>query len=91
MDSFNNVRIGTEFYLENISVIISIYKPNEQPIMLHEKYSRMSAPIPMSLDEVVRGRPGKSFVRFRLTAVYFNHTHIVVDSKPIIEYFTDNE
>ncbi|MCD6563844.1 MAG: hypothetical protein J7K23_08040 [Thermoproteales archaeon] len=91
LDNTESVRAGIDFYVENFSVTVSIYKPNEKPIILNEKYSRISAPVPRDLSEVVRGRPEKSFERFRRTAVYFNHTHIVIDPKPIVEYFTDEE
>lgn len=91
LDSFNSVRVGMDFYTENVSVTVSVYKPREQPLILYEKYSRISAPLPRDLSEIIRGKPEKNFEKFRHTAVYFNHTHIVIDPKPIVEYSLDKE
>lgn len=86
IDSRGSVRLRGEWWPEHVEVAVEASKPREEPLRIHVEYTRLVAPSPTTAREAVRGRPDKSFERFRKTAVYLNSTHLVVDPKPVVEY-----
>ena len=86
IESGEAFRLTDDWVTENVSVALTITRPCEELIVMMLNYTRVLAPSPVNVDEVVRGRPEDRFSRLRSVAVYINGTHLIVDPKPILEY-----
>lgn len=86
IDSRSSIRLREEWWSEHIAVVVEASKPREKPVRIRVEYTRLVAPSPTPINEVVKGRPDRSFETFRKAAVYFNSTHLVVDPRPVVEY-----
>ncbi len=86
IESGKAFRLTDEWFKENVSVVLTIKRPCEEPIVMMLNYTRVLAPSPVNVDEVVRGRPEDKFSQLRSVAVYINGTHLIVDPKPVLEY-----
>ena len=85
IESGKTLRLTDDWFKENVSVVLTIVRPCEKPIVMMLNYTRVLALSPVNVDEVVRGRPEDMFSRLRSVAVYINGTHLIVDPKPILE------
>ena len=86
IEGLRSYRQSEIWFKENVSIVLTIKRPCEEPIVMTLNYTRVLTPSPVNVDEVVRGRPEDRFSRLRSVAVYINGTHLIVDPKPILEY-----
>ena len=85
----SSTRITINYMKEKISIILSVIKPNEEPIFIQINYDTLKVKVPIYAKEVevIRGSsPIKKFEEFRRVSVYHNGSWIIVDPKPIVKY-----
>ena len=85
----SSTRITINYMKEKISIILSVIKPNEEPIFIQINYDTLKVKVPIYAKEVevIRGSPLiKKFEEFRRVSVYHNGSWIIVDPKPIVKY-----
>jgi len=86
IDAGRSVRLPVGFVSGRKGVVVVVAKPGEENVTVRVWYNVLCVPAEAPAG-VVRGRPDAAFVRFREAAVYFNGSWLVVDPKPLVEYY----